>query len=159
MPACPTSGFLSKQQTACRLPLSWLAAHGKRSDSPAGVEHGARARERFVSLAVQAGLDAGAPLERLNRAVAHARDASFVELDSGDAGLVQLMNFSQTKGREADAVILSYSGSDWYGYDAAEPFDEPSRLLYVSLTRARERVVVLLPTDPHPLVAPFLNYA
>ena len=118
-----------------------------------------RARERFVSLAVQAGLDADAPLERLNRAVAHARDASFVELDSGDAGLVQLMNFSQTKGREADAVILSYSGNDWYGYNAAEPFDEPSRLLYVSLTRARERVVVLLPTDPHSLVTPFLNFA
>ena len=116
-----------------------------------------RARERFASLTAHAALDTDAPMERLNRAVAQTRDASFVELDSGDAGLVQLMNFSQTKGREADAVILSYSGSDWYGWNASEPFDEPSRLLYVCLTRARECVVVLLPKDPHPLVAPFLE--
>ncbi|HVA08553.1 MAG TPA: hypothetical protein VNG12_17600 [Acidimicrobiales bacterium] len=74
------------------------------------------------------------PLGHLARSIDALRNASFVELDSGDSGAIQLMNFSQTKGREADAVILSYSSTDWYGYGAAEPFDEASRLLYVSMT-------------------------
>lgn len=64
------------------------------------------------------------------------------------------MNFSQTSGREADAVILSYTSSDYYG-NVSEPYDVASRLLYVSMTRARDTVVVLLPTEPHPLLAPF----
>ncbi len=119
----------------------------------------ARARARFVALAARAHPDADGPLDQLGRLVFQARDASFVELDSGDSGSVQLMNFSQTKGREADAVILSYTSSDWYGRNAAEPFDEASRILYVSITRAKDCVVVVLPPDPHALVAPFLRYA
>jgi DNA helicase-2/ATP-dependent DNA helicase PcrA len=86
------------------------------------------------------------------------RNASFVELDSGDSGAIQLMNFHQTKGREADAVILSFSSADYYGR-GSEPYDEASRVLYVSMTRARRQVVVMLPSDPHPLVEPFGQYA
>ncbi len=118
-----------------------------------------RAQARFLPLAMQAGSDEHDPLTQLGRAVLQSRDASFVELDAGDSGSIQLMNFSQTKGREADAVILSYTSSDWYGRHAAEPFDEASRILYVSLTRAKGCAVVLLPSSPHPLVAPFLGYA
>ena len=116
-----------------------------------------RASQTFISLYGRAKLDRIDSAGRLQRMVDEVRNASFVELDAGDTGAIQLMNFSQTKGREADAVVLSYTSNDWYGPDAAEPFDEASRLLYVSLTRAREAVVVLLPPDPHPLVRPFLE--
>lgn len=119
----------------------------------------ARAARTFISLAHRAQIDTQAPLARLGRAVELVRDASFVELDSGDTGAIQVMNFSQTKGREADATILSYSSADWYGRNASEPFDEASRILYVSMTRARRQVIVMLPPDPHLLVAPFLAYA
>ena len=124
----------------------------------AGRRSWARAGRTFMSLAGRAQLDSTDPLGRLVRAARGARDASFVELDAGDTGAIQLMNFSQTKGREADAAVLSYCSNDWYG-PAAEPYDEASRLLYVSMTRARNRVVVMLPPNPHPLVAPFVDYA
>ena len=118
-----------------------------------------RAARTFGSLVNRARLDSGDALGRLRRSVKGSRNTSFVELDAGDTGAIQLMNFSQTKGREADAVILSYSSGDWYGPGAAEPFDEASRLLYVSMTRARHQVVVMLPPSPHALVRPFLAYA
>ncbi|HBZ69829.1 MAG TPA: hypothetical protein DEP35_08885 [Deltaproteobacteria bacterium] len=66
------------------------------------------------------------------------------------------MNFQQTKGREADVVILVYGDDDWFGRER-EPFPENSKLPYVSLTRARQSNVVLLPPDPHPVVAPFAS--
>jgi len=124
----------------------------------AGRRSWTRAGRTFVSLASRAQLDGADPLARLDQTARAARDASFVELDAGDTGEIQLMNFSQTKGREADAAILTYGSRDWYG-GASEPFDEPSRLLYVSMTRARHRVVVMLPPQPHALVAPFLRHA
>lgn len=64
------------------------------------------------------------------------------------------MNFHQTKGREADAVILVYrEGGFVAGWNEHEPFEEKSR--YVGLTRARVRISVLLPPNPHALIAPF----
>ena len=125
----------------------------------AGRRSWSRAGRTFIAVARRAAMDWIDPRVRLSRSVSEIRTASFVELDAGDTGAIQLMNFSQTKGREADAVILSYTSSDFYGRGAREPYDEPSRLLYVSMTRARRTVVVLLPTDPHPLVAPFNRYA
>jgi DNA helicase-2/ATP-dependent DNA helicase PcrA len=97
-------------------------------------------------------------VDRVATSVLQLRDASFVELDSGDTGAIQLMNFHQTKGREADAVVLSYSSSDYY-FDEVEPYGKSSRVLYVSMTRARHKVIVLLPSSPHPLVAPLLQHA
>jgi DNA helicase-2/ATP-dependent DNA helicase PcrA len=45
--------------------------------------------------------------------------------------------------------------SDFYGYERFEPFEVSSRLLYVVLTRARHKTIVLLfGGDPQPLVAP-----
>ena len=72
----------------------------------------------------RAGLDSLDPIGCLTRSVFEGRNASFVELDAGDTGAIQLMNFSQTKGREADAVILSYGSSDWYGTSAQEPYEK-----------------------------------
>jgi DNA helicase-2/ATP-dependent DNA helicase PcrA len=68
------------------------------------------------------------------------------------------MNLHQTKGREADAVIIAFRDTDYHGTEA-EPFPAASRLLYVALTRARQQVTLLLPRQPHALVAPFLEYA
>ena len=64
------------------------------------------------------------------------------------------MNYHQTKGREADVVIHIFRDDDYFG-EEGEPFEELSRLLNVALSRARERVFVILPPNPHPLVEPF----
>jgi hypothetical protein len=125
----------------------------------AGRRSWERAGRTFTAVARRAAMDRLDSRVRLSRSISEMRTASFVELDAGDTGAIQLMNFSQTKGREADAVILSYTSSDFYGRAAREPYDEPSRLLYVSMTRASRTVVVFLPTDPHLLVAPFSRYA
>jgi DNA helicase-2/ATP-dependent DNA helicase PcrA len=119
-----------------------------------------RAAATFAALAARARLlpDAGAALERVQADVRALRNASMVELDAGDIGAVQVMNFSQTKGREADATLLVFEDDDFFGYEA-EPFPEASRLLYVAMTRARRRVVVLLPPWPHLLVAPLGRFA
>ena len=66
---------------------------------------------------------------------------------------VQVMNLHQTKGREVDAVVLLCGDDDFHGYEG-EPFVEGSRLLYVTLTRARKEVTVILGHQPHGLVAP-----
>ena len=66
------------------------------------------------------------------------------------------MNFHQTKGREADAVILVYRDGDYLAdRNDSEPFEESSRVLLVALSRAKKEVVVILPVEPHQLVAPF----
>jgi DNA helicase-2/ATP-dependent DNA helicase PcrA len=97
--------------------------------------------------------------EALNATTALYTEA-LITGDSPEIGSVQLMNFHQTKGREADAVILVYrEGGFVAGWTEREPFEEKSRVLYVGLTRARERVTVLLPPDPHELVAPFAPFA
>ena len=90
----------------------------------------------------------------LSRRVTEMRIETMVDLDLGVGHPIQLMNFHQTKGREADVVILLYRDSDWFGREE-EPFPQNSRLLYVSLTRSRYRNVIILPKNPHPLVAPF----
>jgi DNA helicase-2/ATP-dependent DNA helicase PcrA len=90
----------------------------------------------------------------LARRVQEQRAESFFDLDIGAGYSIHVMNFHQTKGREVDVVILVFRGNDWFGREG-EPFIRNSRLLYVSLTRARHHCVVILPPTPHPLVAPF----
>jgi hypothetical protein len=81
------------------------------------------------------------------------RTESFTDVDAGDQAPIQVMNLHQTKGREADAIIAVFRTTDYYGHES-EPFERASRLLYVVLTRARQRVTLLLPSSPHELVAP-----
>lgn len=79
-----------------------------------------------------------------------------LESDPTVPGPVQVMNFHQTKGREADAVILVYRDGDYLAdRNDSEPFEESSRVLLVALSRAKKEVVVILPVEPHQLVAPF----
>ncbi len=145
-------------------PLGEGADVARAAWSALGVTSGyrpwTRAAATFAALAARARLlpDVTAALEHVQADVRALRDASMVELDAGDIGAVQVMNFSQTKGREADATLLVFEDDDYFGKEA-EPFPEASRLLYVAMTRARTRVVVLLPPWPHPLVAPLQRYA
>lgn len=96
----------------------------------------------------------------LTAAATELHTEALVGTDSPQIASVQLMNRHQTKGREADAVVLVFREGGWVtNWRDREPFEEASRVLYVTLTRARTRVTVVLPPDPHPLVAPFANIA
>ena len=90
----------------------------------------------------------------LARQISSQRADALFNLDIANGHAIQLMNFHQTKGREFDVAILVYRDNDWFGREV-EPFPNNSRLLYVSLTRARKRNVLILPFSPHGLVAPF----
>jgi DNA helicase-2/ATP-dependent DNA helicase PcrA len=96
------------------------------------------------------------PVRAIAQRVEAARAESFTEIDAGDSAPVQVMNLHQTKGREADAVVIAFRNGDYHGREG-EPFPAASRLLYVVLTRARKQITLILPTDPHPLVAPFAS--
>jgi DNA helicase-2/ATP-dependent DNA helicase PcrA len=64
------------------------------------------------------------------------------------------MGLYQSKGREADATVVVFRGNDFYGNEA-EPMPVGSRLLYVVLTRARRKTIVLtLGSTLRPLVDP-----
>lgn len=121
-----------------------------------------RAATHFQALArPQAAQQAsGESVQQLQLVVERSRMESLLEVDWAQAGPVSLMNFHQTKGREADVVILVYRPDDYLADRAArEPYADASRLLYVAMTRAREQVVVVLPPQPHALVAPFAGLA
>ena len=96
-------------------------------------------------------------LIELKRRIEEQRSENFFDLNVG-MSRIQLMNFHQTKGREADAVIHVYKNDDYFGRES-EPFPQNSRLLYVGLTRARRKNIIILPESPHPLIAPFSEYA
>lgn len=90
----------------------------------------------------------------LNEAVERSRIEALIDLDYSERGRTRLMNYHQTKGREADIVIHIFHNDDYFGPEQ-EPFEALSRLLNVALSRARERVIILLPPNPHALVEPF----
>lgn len=74
--------------------------------------------------------------------------------DADDPANVQVMGLYQSKGREADATVVLLRGNDFYGNEA-EPMSVGSRLLYVVLTRARRKTIVLtLGSTLRPLVDP-----
>jgi DNA helicase-2/ATP-dependent DNA helicase PcrA len=99
-------------------------------------------------------------VQQLMEEAERLRNAALVSDDLVENQTLQIMNFHQTKGREADHVILLYREGDYLAdRRAVEPYVEASRILYVALTRARSRVVVVLPETPHALVAPFRTLA
>jgi DNA helicase-2/ATP-dependent DNA helicase PcrA len=63
-------------------------------------------------------------------------------VDADDPASVQLMGLYQSKGREADATIVVLRGNDYYGQEH-EPMPNGSKLLYVVLTRARKKTIIL----------------
>jgi DNA helicase-2/ATP-dependent DNA helicase PcrA len=93
-------------------------------------------------------------LTLLDRAIAQQRARLLTYTTDADPVPVQLMGLYQTKGREADATVVVLRSNDFYGKERT-PFPVGSRLLYVVLTRARHKTLLLLfGTDLPPLVAP-----
>ena len=93
-------------------------------------------------------------VRQLYEIVEGSRVSALIDLDYSERGTVKLMNYHQTKGREADTVVHVFGSDDYFGPEV-EPFEETSRLLNVAISRARHRVVIILPPNPHPLVGPF----
>ena len=93
-------------------------------------------------------------LRQLAQIVEQNRVGALIDLDYSERGTVKLMNYHQTKGREADTVIHVFQPEDYFGPET-KPFAETSRLLNVAISRARHRVIVILPPTPHPVVEPF----
>jgi DNA helicase-2/ATP-dependent DNA helicase PcrA len=92
-------------------------------------------------------------MSNLASAVEQLRLGAMLESQRRRLPPVQVMNLHQTKGREADSVVILCGDDDCHG-DEDEPFIEASRLLYVILTRARIEVTIIFGHGPHPLVAP-----
>jgi DNA helicase II / ATP-dependent DNA helicase PcrA len=104
--------------------------------------------------------DPAEALEHLDAAIAEHRTGLLTHAVGEPVAPVQLMGLYQTKGREADATVVVLRSSDFYGPEWYEPFETGSRLLYVVLSRARHKTVVLLfGDDPQPLVAPLVKLA
>lgn len=82
------------------------------------------------------------------------RTEALIDLDYSGRATVKLMNYHQTKSREADIVVHVFDREDYFGKET-EPYENASRLLNVAISRARQRVIVILPSAPHPLVEPF----
>jgi len=57
--------------------------------------------------------------------------------------------------------VLVFRPNDYYVHwkEDREPYEKRSRLLFVAISRARQKVAVILPPQPHQLVAPFRNLA
>ncbi len=147
------SGFEALVETACTAWPGLALGSGNRPWQVSARRFSAIAQrvvgsgERLVDL-----------VEGLLVQVERERTAALVGNDHVDQHPIQIMNFHQTKGREVDQVILLYRSGDYLAnHRATEPFEEASRVLYVAMTRARRRVVVVLPPDPHDLVAPFAD--
>ncbi|KMV16491.1 hypothetical protein A5731_08205 [Mycolicibacterium conceptionense] len=98
----------------------------------------------------------GKPFSAVEADLERSRHAALV----GDAGLrphpLQVMNLHQTKGREADATILLLQDDEYHG-DEGPPYPTLSRLLYVVLTRARQRAHIVIPDRVHPLWSPLVH--
>lgn len=104
-------------------------------------------------------LEQGGSLEDLTREVEELRVGTLVGSRAGRPKPVQVMNLHQTKGREADATVLLLQPDEFHGYEP-EPYPTGSRLLYVCLTRARERAHIVVPDSIHGLHGlwlPFIN--
>jgi DNA helicase-2/ATP-dependent DNA helicase PcrA len=98
-------------------------------------------------------------LTLLDQAVSRQRASLLTYAADADPVPVQLMGLYQTKGREADATVVVLRSNDFYGTEKP-PFPVGSRLLYVVLTRARHKTLLLLFGDGlPPLVAPLANLA
>ena len=103
-------------------------------------------------------LEGGGTFADVAAEVEELRGSTLVGSRSPRPKPVQLMNLHQTKGREADATVLMLQPDEFHGYEP-EPFATGSRLLYVCLTRARERAHIVLPDSGtvHGLWTPFIN--
>jgi DNA helicase II / ATP-dependent DNA helicase PcrA len=128
--------------------LDVLAGAHERLGFPRGENtwlHSNRQLRRAARL-----LEQGGSLEGLTKDVEEIRVGTLVGSRAGRPMPVQVMNLHQTKGREADATVLLLQPDEFHGYEP-EPYPTGSRLLYVCLTRARERAHIVVPENIHGL--------
>ncbi|MCA1705185.1 MAG: hypothetical protein LC808_18775, partial [Actinobacteria bacterium] len=130
---------------------------------PRGENHwqrAARLLRPLLTRSLRRSTDLTEVLDKLNNAIIEHRTSLLTHATGEPALPVQLMGLYQTKGREADATVVVLRSNDFYGPESYEPFESGSRLLYVVLTRARHKtVVLLLGEDIRPLVAPLAQLA
>jgi DNA helicase-2/ATP-dependent DNA helicase PcrA len=134
-----------------------LAGAHQRLGFPRGEDTWLRSNRQLRRVARV--LDRGGSLDDFTREVEELRVNTLVGSRADRPRTVQVMNLHQTKGREADATVLLLQSNEFHGYEA-EPYPTGSRLLYVCLTRARERAHIVVPNAPHSLHGlwlPFVN--
>lgn len=132
---------------------SWIRiaiSAGRRSWRRAVAHFGRLARS------LQSEPATAASVERLAFDVDAAHREALIDLNYSERSRIKLMNLHQTKGREADAVIHIFQDSDYFGRES-EPFEKLSRLMNVAFSRARKRVIVILPPNPHAVIQPLEN--
>lgn len=95
-------------------------------------------------------------VDALEAEVDRLRAETLVGIAAARTSPVQVMNLHQTKGREADATVLVLQDDEYHGKEL-EPFPTGSRLLYVCMTRARERAHIVVPDQVHQLWLPLVN--
>ena len=95
-------------------------------------------------------------IDALEADVDRLRAETLVGIAAARTKPVQVMNLHQTKGREADATVLVLQDDEYHGKER-EPFPTGSRLLYVCMTRARERAHIVVPDQVHRLWLPLVN--
>lgn len=93
-------------------------------------------------------------VRELTDVVDRRSDDALINVDYTGSGAIKVMNYHQTKGREADTVVHVFRSDDYFGREI-EPFESTSKLLNVAISRARQRVIIVLPSTPHSLVKPF----
>lgn len=98
----------------------------------------------------------GGSVDVLEAEVDRLRAETLVGIAAARPKPVQVMNLHQTKGREADATVLVLQDDEYHGRER-EPFPTGSRLLYVCMTRARERAHIVVPDQVHQLWLPLVN--
>jgi DNA helicase II / ATP-dependent DNA helicase PcrA len=119
----------------------------------------ARLLRPLVTRSARRATRADGALTLLDLAVSQQRASLLTYATDADPVPVQLIGLYQTKGRETDATVVVLRSNDFYGTERS-PFPVGSRLLYVVLTRARHKTLVLLFGDGlPPLVAPLANLA
>jgi DNA helicase-2/ATP-dependent DNA helicase PcrA len=119
----------------------------------------ARLLRPLVARSARHATRADSALTLLDRAIVHQRASLLTYATDAEPVPVQLMGLYQTKGREADATVVVLRSNDFYGTERT-PFSVGSRLLYVVLTRARHKTLLLLfGTDLPALVAPLASLA
>lgn len=84
-----------------------------------------------------------------------ARDEALVGAGTARRAPIQVMNLHQTKGREADTTILLLGSNEFHGSEG-EPYPTGSKLLYVVMTRARQKAHLVVPDMVHRLWEPLV---
>ena len=61
-------------------------------------------------------------MRQLSQIVERNCVGALIDLDYSERGTVKLMNYHQTKGREADTVVHVFGPDDYFGSEVEPPF-------------------------------------